>query len=264
MDLEDELNRLFHDERLDMRVAPDAETHVVAGARRVRRRRVALMSAAGVLSAAVLAGGAFVLARPTPPSNGIAQQPTLPIETTSSPTPTGAPSSSGPTESSTRPEVQAPSAGTSRPAAPTAGTRSTTPPPSATIPSPVGLAILGPSGVGRMRLGMTEEQLLATSQVHSPERSSAGCALYTSKTATGTVHLSADKTVVAFAFTSGVVTPERVTIGSPEEAVRAAYSGMTGNSVRAPGNANATYEFTFIGGKVSKIALVAAQQSECD
>jgi hypothetical protein len=66
MDLEDELTRLFQDERLDVRVAADAEQTVVAGARRVRRRRIALVSAAGVLSVSALAAGAVFLVRPTP------------------------------------------------------------------------------------------------------------------------------------------------------------------------------------------------------
>jgi hypothetical protein len=67
-DLEDELKRLFEDERLDVRVSPDAERTVVAGARRVRRRRTAFVTAAAVVSAGVPSTETTKLNTSTPPS----------------------------------------------------------------------------------------------------------------------------------------------------------------------------------------------------
>ncbi|RSM65340.1 hypothetical protein DMH04_49200 [Kibdelosporangium aridum] len=259
MDLEDELNRLFKDERLDMRAAPDAETHVVAGAKRVKRRRVAMMSAAGVLSAAVLAGGAFVLAQPSPQSSQMANQPTdLPVDNPSS-APSQAPPSSTTTEMSTLPS--APSA-TSRPVEPTPGTVRN--PPSATsttVPPIAPAATLGPNGFGKMRLGMTEDELLATGQVQATQKPpTTGCTSYATKTAGGTVWVSPDSGVVGFVFRSGVATPERVGIGSTLDAVKTAYPDFSGNSAKVPGNASAKYQFSFTGGKVSGLNLLAAQQ----
>ncbi|MFC0115835.1 hypothetical protein [Kibdelosporangium aridum] len=258
MDLEDELNRLFKDERLDMRVAPDAETHVVAGAKRVKRRRVAMMSAAGVLSAAVLAGGAFVLAQPSPQSSQIANQPTdLPVDNPSSPS--EAPPSSATTEQSTLPAAPP---NTSRPVEPAPGTvRNPPKTTSTTVPPIAPAATLGPNGFGNMRLGMTEEELLATGQVQGTQKPpTTGCTSYTTKTAGGTVWVSPDSGVVAFVFRSGVATPERVGIGSTLEAVKATYPDFSGNSAKVPGNASAKYQFSITGGKVSGLNLLAAQQ----
>jgi hypothetical protein len=61
MDLEDELKRLFADERLTVQVPADAEKTVVAGAKRIRRRRTALVSAAGVVAAAAVVTGTLML-----------------------------------------------------------------------------------------------------------------------------------------------------------------------------------------------------------
>ncbi|MGH3863358.1 hypothetical protein [Actinokineospora sp.] len=66
MNLDDELQRLFADERLDVPVRPGATEAVVAGARRVRRRRVATAAVGGAAALSLLAGTAIVLAKPGP------------------------------------------------------------------------------------------------------------------------------------------------------------------------------------------------------
>ncbi|MCE7004961.1 hypothetical protein LWC34_19325 [Kibdelosporangium philippinense] len=259
MDLDDELNRLFKDERLDIRVAPDADTHVVQGAKRVKRRRVAAMSAAGVLSAALLAGGAFVLAQPGPTSSQTADQPPLPVDNSSSSSgvpPTGAPGeptalpTSSPVE--TRPLTPETSGNSSRP---------TTMPPTSTLPPVAPGAQLGPRGFANMALGMTEEELFATGQVQGPPKPNPGCISYSLKTASGTVWLSADKGVVGFVMRGGVATPERVGIGSTTESVEAAYADFDGTSAKVPTNAAAIYKFGFAAGKVSSISLLTDQQA---
>src|SRR5688572_12165679 len=134
-DLEDSLKRLFQDSRLDMRVAPDAENTVVRGARRVRRRRITMISTAGVMSLAVLAGGTFLLARPAPQPTEVATQPTdLPITTTSPTT--------------TSPATQHPPAPPQL-TEPTPATSSTTEaggPPSSRPAEPTAVTSLGPTG----------------------------------------------------------------------------------------------------------------------
>ena len=62
MDLDDELRRLFQDQRLDIPVKPGADHAVVTGARRVRRRRVALASAGSAFAVAALVAGGVALA----------------------------------------------------------------------------------------------------------------------------------------------------------------------------------------------------------
>lgn len=63
MDLDEELRRLFDDlsdgDRLDIRIRPGAERAVLAGVRRVRRRRCL---AAGAVALVVLVGGGIAAA----------------------------------------------------------------------------------------------------------------------------------------------------------------------------------------------------------
>ncbi|MET1076288.1 MAG: hypothetical protein ABWY11_26835, partial [Umezawaea sp.] len=62
MDLDDELRRLFRDERLDIQVKPGADQAVVTGARKVRRKRMMLASAGGTFAVAALVAGGIALA----------------------------------------------------------------------------------------------------------------------------------------------------------------------------------------------------------
>jgi hypothetical protein len=62
VDLDDELRRLFQDQRLDIPVKPGAEHAVVTGARRVRRRRTALAGAGSAFAVAALVAGGVALA----------------------------------------------------------------------------------------------------------------------------------------------------------------------------------------------------------
>jgi hypothetical protein len=253
-DLEDSLKRLFQDSRLDMRVAPDAEKTVVRGARRVRRRRVVMISTAGVMSLAVLAGGTFLLARPAPQSTEVATRPTdLPITTTTTTTTEPTP---GSTEARPAREPQT-----------TEATSTTTQPqtPSSIRPAeqpalPTAVATLGPTGFGAFRLGMTEEQITATRQAQGVDRGTGTCATYRIQGMPDTSTLTVSKRygLVAIALTADAATPQRITIGSTEDAVRSTYRGTT--SVTAPENPNADYRFRFTAGKVSEITLVAKQQ----
>ncbi|MEO6081494.1 MAG: hypothetical protein ABIQ18_00100 [Umezawaea sp.] len=61
MDLDDELRRLFQDQRLDIPVRPGADEALVTGARRVRRRRIALASAGSTFAVAALVAGGIAL-----------------------------------------------------------------------------------------------------------------------------------------------------------------------------------------------------------
>ncbi|MCX2731206.1 hypothetical protein OOZ19_13220 [Saccharopolyspora sp. NFXS83] len=66
-DLDDELHRMFADDRLDVRVRTGAEWSLVAGARRRRKRQTTVAAVGGALAMTVLVGGGAVLvARPAP------------------------------------------------------------------------------------------------------------------------------------------------------------------------------------------------------
>jgi hypothetical protein len=252
-DLEDSLKRLFQDSRLDMRVATDAEEAVVRGARRVRRRRVAMISTAGVMSLAVLAGGTFLLARPAPQPTEVATQPTdLPI-TTTEPTP--------PTEQS--PQEAQPSPPTTT----TTSTTNQTPPssrPGQTPGPPTAVVAIGPTGYGTFRLGMSEAQLTASRKEiqAEPVSDAASCARYRTQgtTDTSTLTVSRRHGLVAITVTTNAQTPQGITIGSTDAQVNSTYRSTL--TVTVPDNPNANFQFRYTDGKVSEITL-AAKQSDC-
>jgi cytoskeletal protein RodZ len=242
-DLEDELKRLFADERLDVQVAADAEKTVVAGARRRRRRRVALVSAVGVVAAAVVATGTIVLAR-SPEHTEAADNPTLRITSTTAGTAVsdGPSSSSGPP--STSPQLP--------PSATTESSRTSTKPPTsvsskATVsPSAPQVAgtVLNANGYGPFRFGMNQAQVEAAGQV-TLMPSAGACVGYT-VTGSG-VHLYVSKTtgLAQVQVSSGVRTPEGIGVGSTEDDVKAKYPSYRDGQVAVPGNTTATYLFTF-------------------
>jgi cytoskeletal protein RodZ len=242
-DLEDELKRLFADERLDVQVAVDAEKTVVAGARRRRRRRVALVSAAGVVAAVVVATGTIVLAR-SPEHTEAADNPTLPITSTSSSTVV----SDGPSSS-----AEPPSTSPQPPPSATAESSKTSgkPPTSVTskattVPSApqVASTVLNANGYGPFRFGMNQAQVEAAGQV-IPTPSPNSCVAYT--TSGGGVHMYVSKTsgLAQVQVSSGVRTPEGIGLGSTEDDVKAKYPGYRDGQVAVPGNTAATYLFTF-------------------
>ncbi|MBE1466399.1 hypothetical protein [Kibdelosporangium phytohabitans] len=254
MDLEDELKRLFKDERLDVRVAPEAESNVVAGASRLRRRRMVTMSAAGVLSAAMLAGGALVLTQSSPQSSGVATQPSsdLPIDSTQ-------PTSVEPRPESTATTAPGPSqyvtSSPNAPLDPPGTTKATGQPPTARLG-----VVLGPTGDGTIRLGDTQKELSASGRVPTTVKEPVGCSSLPTKSATGTAYIGQSGKVVALVYRAEATTPEDITIGSPADSVKATYRDFTGSTVSVPGNPGAKYKFTFASGKITSIALLANQQ----
>lgn len=256
MDLDDELQRLFQDDRLTMKVAPDAEKHVVAGARRVRRRRAVMMSAAGVLSAAVLTGGALMLAQPSPQSTPIADQPTseLPIDSAAPKSSTDTP----PGTSSQAAEIQPPVRATT--SNPRSNPETSKPTPGAPQTPNEPLVTLGPQGAGRFQLGMATTDLTAGGQAQPSTKTPAGCSSFAIRTGSGTAWAARNGTLVALVYESGVITPEHVTVDATQDAVKSAYPDFDGTTAKVPGNPDAKYRFTFSAGKVTSIALLADRQ----
>jgi hypothetical protein len=260
VDLEDELKRLFQDERLDVQVAADAEQSVVAGARRVRRRRAMLLTAAGALTAVVLAASGVALTRPaSETTDAIAgQPPSLPItsDTTPSPTSSLATEPAPPSGDSITSKVGPPAPPSNSPGTP----RSTTSKPSSTVPTLPSTALpagqrIGPTSYGKIKLGMTQTELAATGSVDAGVTTGA-CTRYQIKSG-GTVLASTTNGVVDIN-PNVTTTQEDITIGSTIESAKAKYpdfTGTSGDSVKVPGNSAAVYVFTVSAGKVTGIRL---------
>jgi hypothetical protein len=254
-DLDDELRRLFADDRLDLPVARNAGVAVAAVARRRRRNRVALTAAGGVLAvvAVVFAGLAL---------SGIGRPGTVS-------------SATGPVLTMTIP-----------PASPTTSTPAPTP-----QVAPGGLVyVLGPVGYNKLTLGLPLEE--ATKAGLFPKTAgttvSAGCLRYTmlingvyvglkpSGTAAPTVPVTG-KLEVLVSLREGVVelsgdpllrTPEGIGVGVPEQMLVQAYPKLDRSShgtatVQVSGNPRAVYVFGLSGsGTVTSFSLRLAK-SDC-
>lgn len=121
--------------------------------------------------------------------------------------------------------------------------------------TPADLTTLGPDGYKTLKLGMPEDQALATGLI--TEKSALGkCFLYKMPASEGSlpehggVVVSADLKVHSISATTLMVTPEGVQRGAPLSEVKATYPNLTQNpqqpwlhSTPVPGNPNATYTF---------------------
>jgi hypothetical protein len=252
-DLDEELRRLFADDRLDLPVARNASAAVVAGARRRRRNRVALTAAGGVLAvvAVVFAGLAL---------SGIGR-------------PTTVPAAAGPVLTMTVPT-----------ATPTASTPTIAPQPAGDA-----LYVLGPDGYEKLMLGMPLSEATAAGLFGktASTKVSAGCLRYTmlinemyvgptlaggaapSMPVKGTLE-------VLVSLRDGVAelngdpllrSPEGIGVGAPEEMLVQAYPQLYVSrgtaTAQVSGNPKAVYVFGLTGaGTVTSFSLRLAK-SDC-
>lgn len=161
MNLDDELKRLFADERLEVPARPGAEDVIVAGAQRVRRRRIAAVTASGALAVvAAVAAGVLVTSGnqdAMPPANRYKNTPTSTTTTTTTTSSTQA--------SSTQTVPRGTISGNEQPPA-TKDEESTEPTtPSADPPPALNYPVLGPTGFQALQLGQTQEEAEATGMV---------------------------------------------------------------------------------------------------
>jgi hypothetical protein len=164
----------------------------------------------------------------------------------------------------------------------------TTAPPSSAVPAPTPTAaveaepaapVLGPDGLGSLRLGMTRDQAEATGLVEPfrNEPSSTQClwssALTGAPAGEGTVLHSETLGVATIDAYPGVQTPEGITFGSSLAAVESAYPGLvlhdpgfdqnsrTGRGYApVPGNSGAVYRIVFDDATVVALTLQYGRQ----
>ncbi|MBP2475429.1 hypothetical protein JOF53_004301 [Crossiella equi] len=270
MNVDDELRRLFSDERLELRPSPDAETAVLAGVkRRVRRKRIAI-AATGALSALAIAGGSFlVLAPPTPETVQSAGDPTLTLSSVE-PSASGTPA---PSDSSTPPSSsQRPPSGSGAGTPGSSSGKATTTTNAKTL---VGTVRMGPTSYGGLTLGMTKEQAEATGLIspNAQPESKNGCLGYDykgkpDKASFYSVVISKTRGVVRIDGRGDEVTVEGVGVGSSVAEFEKAYGndwltphGAVGERVvPVPGNTAANYWFLVRNDKVSEVRLELSQQ----
>lgn len=139
--------------------------------------------------------------------------------------------------------------------------------PSGTLPT--GL-VLGPTGLGPLRFGMTARQATATGMLANPATRAPDanrCTQY--PLVGGTVQdafvlVSPDRGVVVIAPPAAVPTPQHIAAGATLAQVRAAYPRLApsynGTKVApVPGNPQARYRFAFANGKVLAITMTRNQ-----
>jgi hypothetical protein len=259
-DLDDELRQLFTSDRLDVSVRADADQVILAGARRVRRRRIATATASGVFAIVVAVIGGIALAGGNPDA--------MPPATTKPPTPPAATSA----------EVTSLPAASSAAAPPLAGTTTTTtktpkaPPPTKTSdprPPVLNYAVLGPTGFRALELGQTLEDAQATGLLGAivEDGGAEGCSVYElASRPSGQVYVSGTvQAIVA----DPVQTPEGVGKGWTIAQVKTVYPEVDEEFaaedgrflVSVPGNSAAHYRLDFAGGLVTGVSLQAADRT---
>ncbi|QUQ69889.1 hypothetical protein [Kutzneria sp. CA-103260] len=274
MDLDDELRKLFADDRLEVRVRPEADRAIVTGARRIRRRRAGVVFGGGMLSvvAMLVAGTAFGVGGDAPHQIPLAitADSSAPVSTTTPPPATTSTTAAAPT---TAVESVAPTTARLSTTKPPPTTTTSMPPSTTKAKPPVGALLFGPTTVNGLRLGMTVGEAIATGLVQSTPGpvDYAGCQGYkwSGRAPFGDYYsllFSPKYGLVRIGGIAEAETPEGIYAGSTDADVRAAYPTQSKSHIGddwvtpVPGNATEHYWFILSDHVVTELRLELATQ----
>ncbi|HVV13526.1 hypothetical protein [Amycolatopsis sp.] len=265
-ELDDELTRLFTDERLAVPPRAGAETAILAGARRIRRRRAALTATGGALTAIALVGAGLLIGDLRSNDNQVASPPpdqTLVISDSSAQPTSIAPAP--PPVSTPLPGSGSSPAHTTEDNPPQSATKSTTPPKSTSrsvvVPTLTG-PVLGPNGYSKLQLGMSFDAAKATGMLANADNAPTACTDYglsDGSAAVSKVTISPANGIVSFQ-ASGAHTPERIKVGSTKDQLETAYPALAerGSAYSASTGSGGSYVFTVSGDQVVDLQLVGS------
>lgn len=266
--LEDGLRRLFHDDRLTISPSPSARAGIVAGARRVKRRRELAMAGGSTMAAVVaIAAGVVLATQPGDGGRSIAAP-----ENTSSLHPAGPAKPSAPTSSSGKKTTGPKTTGSVDSGPPSGGgdvppTEGSEPPPSGdnTAALPVDGTTIGPNGYGALTLGMSFAD--AQPYLADADQPLEECGQYSLAEGAGTVStvsFTAAGTLVLIT-ASGGRTPEGMGAGNSLDELRASYPEgrelESGEGFEADAASQAVYKFGLADGSAQSLYL--SSNSQC-
>jgi hypothetical protein len=244
-DLDDELRRLFSDDRLDVHSTPDATDAVLRGADRRRRRRSAMTTTFALV---VLVGAGIGLTQLRSSGDHTAGD-LLPTSTSSASSTTTPPSVSTFTATATvtvdpPPNPNGNNTGKPNPGNPT----KSSPPVKSAPPTPQS----EPGQYGSLVLGMSEEAALKTGSLVEPSSAADPenrCKAYATQSVpdTNAVIISPAKGIVRITLASYAKTRKGIGVGSKVDEVKAAYSNATqsGSTMVAPMAATPAWSYVF-------------------
>jgi hypothetical protein len=272
-ELDAELRRLFGDERLAVQPKSDAPQAIVAGARRIRRRRAVLTAAGGVTVAAVLVASALTFG-PFRAQNGVAALSSNTLQTGAASQTTSGPSTSAPSGAPTSTVVPPPI-----PTGDLTGVGAETPPtkPSKSLtstPRPrTEFVSAGPElradGFGKLKLGMTEVEASALGITLKKTNTSGQCVFYgisgNGVPASGSVAISGTYGLVIVEPGTPAHTPEGVGKGSSKEDVLQKYpeAVSNGSGTSASAGPESTYRFDVDTANVVQAVKLYSVKQDC-
>lgn len=283
-ELDAELRRLFADERLGLQPEAGAPEAIVAGARRIRRRRTALTSAGGVTMTVLVVAGVMTVSGLHPhaktvvaggnvtPAGSGAAVPTftlVPPPDTSSTT-AGATRAPGvtlvppPVESRAQTLPPPPSAKSSQTSSD--GSSSDTTQPFSTTAGPQ----LDPDGYGNLKLGMTEAEAEAQGVILTRTGGTEACSSYdvsgSGVPSPGAIAISINMGLVVIAPSAPVHTPEGIGEGASKSDVYATYADASENQttgLSASASPVSTYRFSLDGSETVENVNLNSTDQDC-
>ncbi|MFE9204039.1 hypothetical protein [Micromonospora sp. NPDC007230] len=228
----------------------DLRDRALRTSRRLGLQRAIATSAAAVVMLCAATGTAFAL---VPRNDGLAP---VPADT---------------------PSVTVPASPSGEPApSPSAGSSPTATPSNSVAPSDRPTLVLGPDGLGALKLGMSKKEAVATGMISNfgnlDQQAFPACPARAEVTGDGAVVLWSTRLGVAtIEAPTGVKTAEGIGVGSSRASVRQAYPSWRGidgtpphdegrGLVPVPGNPDARYRIVVQNGKVQSITLQFARQ----